>query len=122
MSRKKTEKNNTEQPENQPSSDTRAYLWAALAACALGAVMFGLTFVPAVGVYGCISAFICELAALSFINAQRKKNPVSACKPVEIICYIIGVAVIALLIGAAIYSSGNAAQSARLAVRAFITA
>ncbi|MGN0817725.1 MAG: hypothetical protein ACI4L9_02035 [Candidatus Coproplasma sp.] len=105
------QENQTDEQENasdEQRSETKTYLWAALAGCVIGAIMFGLTFVPAIGVYGCISAFVCELAALSFVNAQRKRNPLPACKPIEIVCYIIGVAVIALLIGAAIYSSGNA--------------
>ena len=107
MSKKKTETDNIENTEDEKRSDTKSYLWAALAGCVIGAVMLGLTFVPQIGAYGCISAFICELAALSFINTQKKKNPLPACKPVEIVCYVIGVAVIALLIGAAIYSSVN---------------
>lgn len=103
MSKKITERESNEQ---QPERGFKTYLWVAIAVCALGAALFGLTFIPAVGVYGSISAFVCELAALSFINAQRKRNPLSACRPVEIVCYIIGIAVIALLIGAAIYSAG----------------
>lgn len=108
MSKKNNNDLPTEDSQPEHKSDTKIYLWVALAACVLGAVLLALTFVPAVGAYGTISAFICELAALSFINVQRKKNPLPACKPIEIVCYLIGIAVIAILIGAAIYSANQA--------------
>lgn len=96
-------------PEEE-KSPSKTYFWVAVAACALGAVMFGLVFVPAIGQYGAITSMICQLIALTFLNIQKKNcKYFTACKVVRVISYVIFIAGL-LYIGALALASYNATQ------------
>lgn len=60
--------------QNNAENSTRVYFFIAIGALALAAVALGCTFIPGVGVYTLIASVLLELAALSFLSTQKKKN------------------------------------------------
>lgn len=101
---------NEKQPKGDASeeekSQSKTDFWVAVGACAAGAVMLGLAFIPAIGQYGIIASLICQLIAMTFLNLQ-KKNCIyfKACKVVRVISYVIFAVGILIIAGAAIYAS-----------------
>lgn len=97
----KTEENR--KPEKQ-SYNGNAYFFIAIGACALGVIAFGLAFTK-LGLYSLICSIILQLAALSFLNTQKKVNNFKAVFYVKIAAYAL-LAIFALFfIGGLIYVS-----------------
>lgn len=68
---------------------------------ALGVLSFGLSF-TALGVYALFASMILELAAISFLNGQKRYNYFFACKVLRVASYVVmllGVAMVLGLIG-----------------------
>lgn len=92
-----------ENKNNAPPANKNCF-WASVVAFALGALLFGLTF-TLLGAYALFASLLSELAALSFLNAQKKRGNFPACKAVKILSYVVLILGVALLIGAAVYKS-----------------
>lgn len=89
--------------ETQEKSTTRAYFYIAIGLIALAAVAFGCTFIQGVGVYTLIASVILELAALSFLSTQKKKNHFKAVFYATIVAYVLLVISMLLFTGGLIY-------------------
>lgn len=80
----------------------KTHFYIGIAAGALGAVAFGLSF-TILGVYALISSILFELIALSFFNTQKKKNDFKALLYVKIVAYALLIAFVAFFAGGIIY-------------------
>ncbi|MCD7728463.1 MAG: hypothetical protein LUI60_00935 [Clostridia bacterium] len=99
-----SKKKHTPEPIEQEPVTTKAYIYTAIACGALGAVFYGLMF-TAVSIYGLIAGIVFEICALGFSRTQKKKNPVSWGKIVDIICYILLIAGILFMVAGIMYSA-----------------
>lgn len=95
----------TELPE-EPPKPTRTYLWCAVAACALGLILYVLNVaLPSLfQVYGIIAGILCELGALAFAKTQKKRFPVKYGKIVTVAAYVLLIAGVAFMIGGIIWA------------------
>lgn len=71
--------------------------WIAVGCCAVGAVLLGLTF-TVLGVYALLASLICELAAVSFLNGQKKHGYFTLCKVVRVVSYAIMIAGVVIMV------------------------
>lgn len=99
--------NNGKDPkeEQQPLGDTKVYFWVAVGACAVGALLLGLAFIPQVGQYGVFSSMLCQLVCITFLNVQKKYKYFTACKILRVLSYVLLLAGAAIIGGAAVISS-----------------
>lgn len=95
MSKKKKPQPEQGYEENEVKSTTRSFFYIAIGLLALAVIAFALTFIfsliPAtfgVGVYMLITSLILELAALSFLTTQKKKNNFKAVFYLKIVTYV----------------------------------
>lgn len=96
-----TQENN----ENLPHAQGKIFFYIACFLCAAGAVLFGLAFVPQLGIYALISSILSGIAALSFASAQRKRNDFKGVKYVRIAAYAVLAAAVLFFAGGLIYSA-----------------
>ena len=82
----------------------KLFAWVAIGLVAAGATAFGLAF-TVLGIYALIASLIFEIAALTFVNLQRKKNDLKWLLYVKISAYVLFVAALFLFAGGAIWSS-----------------
>ncbi len=98
------EDKNTEKP-------TFTLLYVAIGCFAAACILFGLSFfIYGAGVYMLIASMTCSLAAMSFVNAQKRKAANKLCKIIQILSYVIMFAAVAVfVIGASMAGtqSGN---------------
>lgn len=94
------EQNKTEQPK----SNTRAYFYAAIAACVLSVVAFGLAF-SVLKIYSLIASVLFLLAALALINTQKKVNNFKWVFYLSIIAYTLLAMVVLFFIGGIIFAA-----------------
>lgn len=100
-----TQTENEEQNKNgQPKSDTKAYFYAAIVACAMSAVAFGLAF-STLKIYSLIASVTFLLAALTLINTQKKVNNFKWVFYLSIIAYVLLGIVTLFFIGGIIYAA-----------------
>lgn len=101
----KKNKPQTEQiyEENTVKSTTQVYFFIAIGLLVLGAVAFGCSFIPNVGVYTLIASVLLELGSLSFLSTQKKKNNFKAVFYVTIAAYVLLGLSLLLFIGGLIY-------------------
>lgn len=94
-----------ENGENNTENSTRVYFFVAIGALVLAAVALGLIFVPGIGVYTLIASALSELASLSFLNTQKKKNNFKAVFYVTVITYVLLGITATVFVGGLIYSA-----------------
>ena len=99
-------KKRPQETHEEPSSPTATCFWCAVAACALGLLLYVLNAaLPTVfQVYGIIGGILCELGALAFANTQKKRFPLKYGKVVTIAAYVLLVAGIAFMTGGIIWA------------------
>ena len=81
----------------------KTYFFIAVGAVALAAAALGLSFVPALGVYSLIASVLFELAALSFLATQKKKNNFKGLFYATVATYVLLGLSILLFVGGMIY-------------------
>lgn len=84
----------------------KAYAYTAIGLLVAGVVFLGLMFSP-LGIYALIAAVLLNLAALSFINLQKKKNNFEKLKIIRIIAYVLLGVSLAVFIGGMIWAAVN---------------
>ncbi|MBD5632771.1 MAG: hypothetical protein HDP34_06025 [Clostridia bacterium] len=84
----------------------KIFFYLGITACALGAVSFGLSF-TVLKIYALIGSVVLEIAALSFLATQKKKNNFKAVFYVKVISYALLFAFTAFFVGGLIYSAIN---------------
>lgn len=97
-------KNKTPQEPEQEFYDKKTYFYIGVAALIASAAAFGMTFSKA-GVYALISAVILGIAALSFLNTQKKKNNFKGVFYATVAAYALTAVYLLFFIGGIIYSA-----------------
>ena len=104
---KNTEKTTEETTTEGAKSFTLLYI--AIGCFAAACILFGLSFfIYGAGVYMLIASLTCSLAAVSFVNGQKRKVTNKLCKVLQILSYIVMFAALAVfVIGAGFGSASN---------------
>lgn len=94
-------RNEENQAEEKPSF---IFLYIAIGCFAVGALLLALSFfIKGAGVYMLIACMISELAAVSFLNGQKRKGENTACRVIRILSYVImAAALIICVIGVSV--------------------
>ncbi|MCM1546466.1 MAG: hypothetical protein NC033_05460 [Clostridiales bacterium] len=90
-----------EKKDEQPEEGNKNFtlLYVAIGCFAAACVLFALAFViSGAGVYMLIASMICALAAVSFINGQKRKASNTLCKVMQILSYVVMIAALAVFI------------------------
>lgn len=82
----------------------RVYFYIAAGALALAATAFGLAFSP-LGVYALIASIILDIAGLSFLTTQRKKNNFRGVLYLTIVAYALLAVTVTIFIIGMIYNA-----------------
>lgn len=90
--------------EESPAYDKKTYFIVGVVATVLSAVAFGLAF-TVLGIYALIGSVLFSLAALSFLNTQKKKNDFKAVFYAKIAATAVLVVCLAFFIGGIIYAA-----------------
>ncbi len=78
---------------------TNLYLFIALGCFIVGAILFGLSFaIKGAGTYMLFGSMITELAAVTFLNVQKRHGYTVWCKVLRIASYAVMLAAILLVI------------------------
>ena len=97
--------------QEKPQNGSFWCLYVAIGCFAVGCVLFALSFILTVaikgaGVYLLIASMILELAAASFLNAQKRKKETTLCKVIKVLSYVVmGAAIIVVVIGMSIVNA-----------------
>ncbi len=99
-------------PENNDDGQgdgKRTHFYIALGAFAVGLIMFVLAFcIKGAGTYLLFGSMLCELAGVSFLNAQKKHDYFTACKALRVACYVVMCAALAVvLVGISLVFGGG---------------
>lgn len=93
---------NTQAPEEEGVKDFKL-LYVAIGCFAVSTVLLGLAVglsfvISNIGIYLLISSMVLALAAVSFINGQKRKATNTLCKVIQILSYAVMIAGLALFI------------------------
>lgn len=85
------------------------FMFIAMGCFFAGCILFALAFViKGVGNYMLIASMICELASVSFLNAQKRHVETAACKVLRILSYIVmGAGIIVVIIGMSVVNANK---------------
>lgn len=75
--------------EESPQKPTLICFYIALGALVAAAAAFGCAFIPRAGVYMLIVSILLELAALSFLSAQKKKYNFKGVRIATVAAYVL---------------------------------
>lgn len=89
---------NTPDNDINPEQNSKIYFYLAVVCTAIAAATLGLAFSP-FGIYSLIGSVISELAALSFLSTQKKKNNFKGVFYLTVITYVLLAASIILFVG-----------------------
>ncbi len=98
--------NNDKKDEQKYEKKTYAYI--AIGLIIAGAVALGVSFTK-LGIYALVSSMIFEIAAITFVNLQKKKNDLKWLLYVKVAAYAIFIAALLIFVGGTVWStqSGN---------------
>lgn len=88
------------------NNGNKTYAYIALGLMAAGAAALALIFTP-LGIYALIAAVLFDIAALTFLNIQKKKNAFRELKFIIIAAYVLLGVTVAVFAGGIIWSSIN---------------
>ena len=97
-----TEEENEQQPES--GYNGFGYAYAAIGLIVTGIAALALIF-TVLGIYSLIASVILSLAALTFVNIQKRKNDFPKLKIIKICAYIVFGIAVAVFIGGLIWSA-----------------
>ena len=103
---------NTEKPAEETTQEgakSFTLLYVAMGCFAAACILFALSFfIYGAGVYMLIASLTCSLAAVSFVNGQKRRATSKLCKVLQIFSYIVMFAALAVfVIGAGFGSASN---------------
>ena len=98
------EENKNGQNGEPEKYEGKLFAWVAIGLCAAGAVAFGLAF-SALGIYALIASLIFQIASLTFVNLQKKKNDLKWLLYIKIVAYALFAAAIMVFAGGTIWSA-----------------
>ena len=89
---------------NNNNENNKTYFYIALGLLIAGAVAFGVSFTK-LGIYALIASMLCEIAAITFVNLQKKKNDFKWLIYLKVAAYILFAAALLVFAGGTIWSS-----------------
>lgn len=98
-------KNKKDQTDEQPPYEKKTYFIIGLTATAASIAAFGLAFTP-LGIYALISSIVIGMAAIAFLNTQKKRNPFRAVFYATVAAYILTAFYLLFFLGGLIVSAG----------------
>lgn len=98
------EENRNGQNKEPEQYQGKLFAWIAIGLCAAGAVALGLAF-TVLGIYALIASMLFEIAAMTFINLQKKKNDLKWLIYVKIAAYALFIAALLVFIGGSVWSA-----------------
>ena len=98
------EENKNEQNNEPAKYQKKTYVFIAIGLIAAGAVALGLSFTK-LGIYSLIASMLFEIAGITFVNLQQKKNDLTWLLYVKIVAYALFVAALLLFAGGTIWAS-----------------
>ncbi len=90
--------------ENKPTYNKKVYAYISAGLTAAGAVFLALIFTK-LGIYSLIASVILSLAALAFVNVQKRKNSFGGLKYFTAAAYAVLALSIAVFVGGLIWSA-----------------
>ena len=90
--------------ENKNNQNNYTYAFIAIGLAVAGAVALGLSF-TALGIYALIACMLFEIASMTFINIQKKKNNFKWLLYVKIVAYALFIASVLVFVGGTIWSA-----------------
>ena len=92
--------------ENRPpeSGNDKLYAYIAIGLAAAGAVALGLSF-TVLGMYALIASALFEIASITFINLQKKRQDFKWLVFIKTAAYVLLIAALVVFIGGTIWSS-----------------
>ena len=90
--------------KNDDNYNGKIYAYVAIGLAAAGAVALGVSF-TALGIYSLIAAMLFEIASITFVNMQKKKNDLKWLIYVRVFAYALFVAALFLFAGGTIWST-----------------
>ncbi len=102
------ENKNTEQTTEEGAKNF-TLLYIAIGCFSVSCITLALAFfIKNAGVFMLIASLLCSLAAVSFLNGQKRKAYNTLCKVIRILSYVVMVAALAVfIIGASIAGSAK---------------
>ena len=91
---------------NENNYDKKTYAYIAIGLIIAGAIAFGVSF-TALGIYALTASMIFEIAAITFINLQDKKNKLKWSIYVKVAAYAVFVAALLVFVGGTIWSTNG---------------
>ena len=98
------EENKNEQKYEPQKYEGKTYAFIAIGLEVAGAVALGLSF-TVLGIYALIASMLFEIAAMTFINVQKKQNDLKWLLYVKIVAYVLFAASILIFLGGTIWAS-----------------
>lgn len=99
------EKDNKNKPDaNGEKYEKKTYAYIAIALAAVGAVALGVSF-TVLGIYALISSMLFEIAAMTFVNLQKRKNDLKWLIYIKIAAYVLFAAALLIFVGGTVWSA-----------------
>lgn len=97
-------KNDEFKKVNEPKKyEGKTYAYIAIGLIAAGAVAFGVSF-TVLGIYALIASLILEIAAITFVNLQKKRNDLKWLIYIKIAAYVVFIAAVIVFVGGAVWA------------------
>ena len=96
--------NNSGRGNGPEKYEGKLYAYIAIGLIIAGAVALGISFTK-LGLYALIASMLFEIAAMTFINLQKRKNDLKWLIYVKICSYILFVAALLIFVGGTVWSS-----------------
>ena len=86
------------------NNNNKTYAYIAIGLIIVGAIAFGVSFTK-MGIYALSASMICEIAAITFVNLQEKKNKLNWLIYLKVAAYAVFIAALLVFVGGTIWSS-----------------
>lgn len=84
--------------------DKKTYAYIATGLIIVGAILFGVSF-TVLGIYALSASMISEIAAITFVNLQEKKNKLNWLIYLKVAAYAVFIAALLVFVGGTISSA-----------------
>lgn len=99
------ENDNKNQDRNTEENYTKkTYAYIAIGLAAAGAVALGVSF-TVLGIYALIASMLFEIAAMTFVNLQKKKNDFKWLNFIKIAAYVLFAAALLIFVGGTVWAA-----------------
>lgn len=96
--------NKNENENREEKYEKKTYAYIAIGLISAGAVALGVSF-TVLGIYALIASMLFEIAAMTFVNLQKKKNDFKWLLYIKIAAYILFAAALFIFVGGTIWAA-----------------